>query len=91
MKKQKRHYGQARKRGKDWYLGTISNEEEHILKLPLGFLGEGKFRAEIFADAPDTDIEPNHLIKTVLELDSHQTLTLKLGKGGGQAIHFMAI
>lgn len=79
----------ARKKGNDWYLGAISNWEGNSFSISLSFLGEGKFKAEIFSDAPDVDQKPNHLIKTYLDLDANQVLDIHLAKGGGQAIHFI--
>ena len=43
----------ARRSGKDWYVGSITNWDARDVKVPLSFLGEGKYTAEIYADAPD--------------------------------------
>ena len=41
----------ARRSGKDWYVGSLTNWEERNTKVPLDFLGDGKYVAEIYADA----------------------------------------
>ena len=46
----------ARRSGKDWYVGSITNWDERTVKMPLSFLGEGKYVAEIYADAPDATV-----------------------------------
>ncbi len=43
----------ARRSGKDWYVGSLTNWDERDVKVPLDFLGDGKYVAEIYADAPD--------------------------------------
>ena len=48
-----RHITLARRSGKDWYVGSLTNWEERDTRVPLNFLGEGKYVAEIYADAPD--------------------------------------
>ena len=81
----------ARKKGQDWYLGAIGNWQGNTFEIPLTFLGEGNFRAEIFSDSEDVDIHPNHLNKTIQLVNSRQSLRLNLAKGGGQAIRFIAL
>ena len=44
--------------GTDWYVGSLTNWDERDVKVPLGFLGEGKYVAEIYADAPDAARKP---------------------------------
>ena len=52
----------ARRSGKDWYVGSLTNWDERTAKVPLDFLGEGKYVAEIYADAPDAArSNPHHL------------------------------
>ncbi len=45
----------ARRRGNDWFLGAMTNWDARDLEIPLGFLGEGEFAAQIFADGKDAD------------------------------------
>ena len=50
----------ARRSGKDWYVGSLTNWEERNTRVPLNFLGEGKYVAEIYADAPDAASNATH-------------------------------
>ena len=51
----------ARRSGKDWYVGSLTNWEERNTKVPLDFLGDGKYVAEIYADAPDAATDATHI------------------------------
>jgi alpha-glucosidase len=77
----------------DWYLGSITNEESRNLKVDLAFLGEGKFEAQIYADAAGTDVEnnPSKVGISNLEVSSTESITLNLPKGGGTAIRFKKV
>jgi len=77
----------------DWYLGSITNEESRNLKIDLGFLGEGKFEAQIYADAEGTDLEnnPSKIEISKQVVSSIASITLNLPKGGGTAIRFKKV
>ncbi len=76
----------ARRSGSDWYIGSITNWDERAVKLPLSFLGEGKFEAEIYADAPDAAQEATHTTLTKKTVDSNTVLDVHMVSGGGNAI-----
>ncbi len=79
----------ARRKGRDWYVGSITNWTPRTVTLPLSFLGSGQYTAHIYEDAKDAAIHPKHvtiLAKTVTRAD---TLTLHLAPGGGAAIRFV--
>lgn len=76
---------------RDWYLGSITDENRRTLEVPLDFLEAGKkYVAEIYADAAEADWESNPLPVNVYQVivDSNTRLKLKLAPGGGQAIRF---
>lgn len=73
----------------DWYIGSITDENERVLETPLTFLDPGtKYVAEIYADGADADWESDPLSIDIYEtlVDSDTVLTLRLAPGGGQAI-----
>jgi alpha-glucosidase len=78
----------------DWYLGSITNESARELETDCDFLEEGtRYVAQIYADGVDADWETN---PTPIEIDSRDVtkgtkLTLRLARGGGQAIRFRAV
>ena len=76
----------ARRSGKDWYLGSISNWEDHAVNLSLSFLGPGNFVAEIYADAPDAGQEPTHTTFTRQPVTKDSTLQINMASGGGNAV-----
>jgi alpha-glucosidase len=78
----------------DWYLGSITDEEARELTIKLDFLDANrKYRAEIYADAADAEYDknPEAYEITSKEVDNNSELVLKLAKGGGQAIRFVAL
>ncbi len=44
------HVSVARRHGDQWWVGAMTDREARELAIPLGFLGEGRFRAEIYRD-----------------------------------------
>ena len=76
----------ARRSGKDWFIGSITNWDERTVKVPLRFLGEGKYVAEIYADAPDAATEATHTTFTKRPVDRDTVLDVHMVSGGGNAI-----
>jgi len=76
----------ARRSGKDWYIGTLTNWDERTIKAPLSFLGEGKYVAEIYADAPDAGEEATHTTLSKQAVDRNTVLDIRMVSGGGNAI-----
>ena len=76
----------ARRSGKDWYVGSITNWDERTVKVPLSFLGEGKYTAEIYADAPDAGMNATHTEFTKQAVDRGTVLDVKMAPGGGNAV-----
>jgi len=77
--------------GTDWYLGSITDEQERTLQAPLDFLDPGTpYVAEIYADGSGADWETNPWPVVIVEalVDHDTTLTIHLAPGGGQAIRF---
>ena len=66
----------ARRRGREWYLGSITNGLAREIEVPLAFLGEGRYAAEIYSDR---GFERKGV-------DSSTALKLSLASGGGAAI-----
>lgn len=75
----------------NWFLGSITNQEERTLTIQTDFLEPGKvYLATIYADAPDAhwDNNPTAYTITTEEVTSESELTLQLAAGGGTAISF---
>jgi alpha-glucosidase len=80
----------ARRSGKDWYVGSITNWDARTVKVPLTFVGEGKYTAEIYADAPDADKNATRTTFTTQAVDRNTVLEIKMVPGGGNAIRIHA-
>ena len=76
----------ARRSGKDWYIGSLTNWDARSVKVPLDFLGEGKYEAEIYADAPDAATVATHTTFTTQPVDRSTVLDVHMLSGGGNAI-----
>ncbi|MDB5022430.1 MAG: glycoside hydrolase [Mucilaginibacter sp.] len=76
----------ARRKGREWYIGTISNNTAHRIKTALSFLPAGDFTAEVYSDAPDAGTDPNHLVKVVQKVNSQSVINTDLAAGGGQVM-----
>ena len=77
--------------GGDWYLGAITDEEARPLNVPLAFLDVGKrYSATIYRDGDDADwaTTPYDYVIETREVDSEQSLDLRIAAGGGAAIRF---
>jgi alpha-glucosidase len=76
----------ARRSGNDWYVGSLTGWEARDVKVPLNFLGDGKYVAEIYADAPDAGEEPKHTVITKQTVDRTTVLDVHMVSGGGNAM-----
>jgi alpha-glucosidase len=81
-----KHITIARRKGDDWFVGTVTNTEKRDLKIPLNFLTPGKkYEASIYYDDPDSKIRTKVSIKRI-KVDASTVLDTKLIASGGQAI-----
>jgi alpha-glucosidase len=76
----------ARRSGEDWYVGSLTNWDERDINIPLDFLGEGKYVAEIYADAPDAATEAIHTTLSKVPVDRSTVLDVHMVSGGGNAM-----
>jgi alpha-glucosidase len=74
----------ARRKGDAWYVGSMTNDTPRELKVPLTFLGDGEFAADIWAD--DAPSGPQALAKSTNRVTSHDVLTQSLAPAGGQVV-----
>ncbi len=79
----------ARRKGRDWYIGCVTDEDSRTLHLGLSFLeADTKYRAVIYADGPGCDFETNPAVYEITdcEVGAGTVLKVDLARGGGQAI-----
>jgi alpha-glucosidase len=77
----------ARRRGREWFVGSITGWKPNELEVPLEFLGRGDFIAEIYSDAADANVNPTHITSEEKRVTAATVLHVKMANGGGQAIH----
>jgi alpha-glucosidase len=75
----------ARRRGRDWFLGAMTNESARTLRVPLGFLGRGAYEIKSFADGDSAAADPRQVSISERRVKAGDTLTLRLAPGGGFA------
>jgi hypothetical protein len=76
----------AKRKGQQWFVGTITNNQSRHLKLPLTFLTRGiKYEVEIYADDPSV-LTATHVKVTHLLVDAETVLDVPLDASGGQGI-----
>ncbi|RZJ20862.1 MAG: glycoside hydrolase family 97 protein, partial [Brevundimonas sp.] len=72
----------ARRSGRDWYIGAMTNEDGRTVAVPLDFLGRGRFTATSYTDGQ----APTDVQITARPVTSADTLTLDLKGSGGAAV-----
>jgi alpha-glucosidase len=72
----------ARRSGKNWYLGAMTNESARELTIPLNFLSKGKYTAEIWQDGKTI----SSVEKTTGKYTLADSLTLTLAASGGAVV-----
>ena len=79
----------ARRRGSEWFVGSITDWDARDLDLPLSFLGSGAYNAEIYADGPNAAAQPKDSVVERRGVNAQTVLKLKLAPGGGAAIRIV--
>jgi len=78
----------ARRHHDDWYIGAINNHAARQIIIPLNFLSDGDYVAEIYTDADDVRTNPNNLVKQIKNLKKTDNIVLQLATGGGAVVRF---
>jgi alpha-glucosidase len=77
----------TRRKGKRWYMGSMTDENPRKISVPLDFLDQGtKYTATIYLDALDADNNPEHVFVTKLDVSSSTVLSVVMVGGGGHAV-----
>jgi alpha-glucosidase len=76
----------ARRRGREWFVGSLTTWQPREIDLPLEFLGRGEFVAEIWSDAADAGENPKHTVHEEKRVNASGVLHVKMAPGGGNAI-----
>jgi alpha-glucosidase len=77
----------ARRKGENWYVGSMTDENPRELSILLDFLDpDKKYTATIYADASDADKDPESVIINKQEIFASSVISIALAGGGGNAI-----
>ncbi len=82
------HLVMARRSGEDWFLGALTASTARTVEVKLDFLGRGRWKARLWQDAADSNVNAEHLDIVERSVTRGDTLTLKLAPAGGCAVRF---
>lgn len=77
----------ARRSGKEWYIGAITNWDKRQLDIETGFLAPGKYRLEAIEDGKNANARAEDYRKTEITFQAGDFLKLSLTSGGGWVAH----
>jgi len=78
----------ARKAGKDWFMGAMTDTEPREIRIPLSFLSDTLYTADIYQDRANIQLDPNGVFYRQVQVTPSNTLTCPMGPGGGFAVRF---
>jgi alpha-glucosidase len=79
----------ARRRGNEWFVGSITDWDTRELDVPLSFLGSGNYDAEIYSDGPNAAVQPKDSVLEKRRVNAQTVLKVKLAPGGGSAMRIV--
>ena len=75
----------ARRNGRDWYVGAMTDWTPRNLEIDLSFLPEGTFTMEAYQDGVNADRNASDYKKITTQVNRSTKLKLPLASGGGWA------
>ena len=75
----------ARRNGRDWYVGAMTDWTLRDLLVDLSFLGDGNFTIEAYQDGANANRFANDYKKTTSQVNKGSKLKIHLAPGGGWA------
>jgi len=79
------HVVVARRSGKDWYVGAMTNWTERDIEIDLSFLPAGNFTMDAYQDGINADRMASDYKKTTSPVTKSTKLKVHLAPGGGYA------
>ena len=70
----------AKKSGKDWYVGAMTNDSARNVQLKLDFLPPGKYTLSSWADVVSS---PQDLTRSKSKVSASSTITITMDTAGG--------
>jgi alpha-glucosidase len=75
----------ARRRGDEWFVGAMTGTAARDLELDFGFLPDGEYDLEFFADGPNAERNAVDYRRTLRRIRAGEKLAIRLVPGGGWA------
>lgn len=75
----------ARRKGDIWYAAAMTDWNQREIELDFSFLGEGEFKATVFADGINADRAAVDYSKDVISIGGGEKLSVDMKPGGGWA------
>jgi alpha-glucosidase len=75
----------ARRSGRDWYVGAMTDWTARDLEIDLSFLPEGNFTMEAYQDGVNSERMASDYKKTTTQVNKGKKLKIHLAPGGGFA------
>jgi alpha-glucosidase len=73
----------ARRKGRDWYVGAMTDWTARELQIDFSFLTEGNFQMEVYQDGPNANRYGSDYQRIQREINRLTKLKIKLAEGGG--------
>ena len=87
-------FARQERKGDDWYLGALTDENARTINIKLDCLTEGKtYQAQIYRDGEKAEWKnnPYDLVIEEKSVTVNEALSLRLATSGGVAIRFKAV
>ena len=82
----------ARRHGKEWFVGAITNNDSREITISLDFLdGNKPYLAEIYTDGGKAVKTRTHVLVEKKKINKKSKLRFKLPASGGVAIHLQPL
>lgn len=78
----------ARRKGTTWYAGAMTSWNAREITVDLSFLGDGNYKAVIFADGVNADRDATDYTSKTITVTAKDKLNIKMASGGGWAARF---
>lgn len=81
----------AKRKGADWYLGSMCDWDSRALMVPLDFLGDGTYEATLWRDATNANVNAESLTLETRLVTRDGVLPLYLASGGGSVVRLVPV
>jgi len=75
----------ARRSGDDWFIGGMSGDSAKTVKIPLSFLGDGEYTAQVWSDPDEAAEYPDRIAQRQIKVKAGDFLVAPMAFGGGYA------